>query len=40
MKRSEFLDIMNVNVAGVASMTQAFLPLINKDGNGKIVNIR
>lgn len=37
MKRSEFLEIMNVNVAGVFTTVQAFMPLINEDA--KIISI-
>ena len=38
IKREELMKVMDVNVGGVVSMTQAFLPLLKKSG-GMVVNI-
>ena len=38
IKREELLKVMDVNVGGVASLTQAFLPMLKKSG-GVVVNI-
>ena len=37
IKREELLKVMDVNVGGVVSLTQAFLPLLKKSGGGGVV---
>ena len=39
IKREELMKVMDVNVGGVVSMTQVFLPLLKKSGGGMVVNI-
>ena len=40
IKRDELLKVMDVNVGGVVSLTQAFLPMLkNSGGGGVVVNI-
>ena len=39
IKRGELMKVMDVNVGGVVSMTQTFLPLLKKSGGGMVVNI-
>ena len=37
IKREELLKVMDVNVGGVVSLTQAFLPMLKKSGGGGVV---
>ena len=37
IKRDELLKVMDVNVGGVLSLTQAFLPMLKKSGGGGVV---
>jgi NAD(P)-dependent dehydrogenase (short-subunit alcohol dehydrogenase family) len=40
IKREDLMAVLNVNVAGVAAMTQAFLPLVKaSEVGGKVINI-